>query len=106
MVSDPDETHPSREEPSVLEVDGGAVVGFDEAALFTVIRDAVKDALLDVIGTLLLLGVACVLAIGAGQALVLSTSVAQTAASAVVLAVGVYIAAATLELIPPIRDWV
>lgn len=32
--------------------------GFDEAALYTIIRDAVKDALLDVIGTVLLLGIA------------------------------------------------
>ena len=37
------------------DTDGGEppTTGFDEAALYTIVRDAVKDALLDVIGTVL-----------------------------------------------------
>ncbi|WEL27382.1 putative membrane protein (plasmid) [Haloferax volcanii] len=51
--------------PNSWKTDGGDLSdpGFDKAALYTVVRDAVKDALLDVIGTVLLLGIAFVLVI-------------------------------------------
>ncbi|MEA5409939.1 hypothetical protein VB773_21780 [Haloarculaceae archaeon H-GB2-1] len=79
--------------------------GFDEAALYTVVRDAVKDALLDVIGTILLLGIAFVLVIVGIQAVFSSISLWTAAIGIGVTAVGVYLAAATLEIIPPIRAW-
>lgn len=79
--------------------------GFDEAALYTVVRDAVKDALLDVIGTLLLLGIAFVLVIVGIQAVFSSISLGTVAVGIGVAAFGVYLAAATLEIIPPIREW-
>jgi len=90
------------------ETDGGDSFdpGFDETALYTVVRDAVKDALLDVIGTVLLLGIAFVLVIAGIQAVFSSISLATVAIGIGVLAVGVYLAAATLEIIPPIREWV
>ncbi|WP_255152901.1 hypothetical protein [Halorarius halobius] len=90
------------------ETDGGDSFdpGFDEAALYRVVRDAVKDALLDVIGTVLLLGIAFVLVIAGIQAVFSSISLGTVAIGIGVLAFGVYLAAATLEIIPPIREWV
>jgi hypothetical protein len=73
--------------------------------LYTVVRDAVKDALLDVIGTVLLVGIAFVLVIAGAQAVVSALSFGTVAVGVGVAAVGVYLAAATLEIIPPIRDW-
>lgn len=88
-----------------LEGGGGVAPGVDEAALFRLIRDAVKDALLDVIGTLLLLGVACILVVAGVQLFVSSISQLGVAIGGVLIVVGLYLAAATLEIIPPIRDW-
>jgi hypothetical protein len=88
-----------------LEGDGGVAPGFDEAALFTVIRAAVKDALLNVIGTVLLVGIAFVLVVAGGQALISSASPIGAAIGGLLVLVGVYLAAATLELIPPLRAW-
>ena len=87
---------------------GSAEVGFDEGALYVVIRKAVEDAVLGVIGTLLLVGIALVLVwIGVSMALSADT---QTGVLPLVLGggialVGVYVAAATLEVIPPVREW-
>ena len=96
---------PPRE--AVSRADGGepAAAGFDEAALYIVVRDAVKDALLDVIGTLLLVGVAFVLVIAGVQAVFSSVSPGTIVTGIGVIAVGLYLAAATLGVIPPIRDW-
>ena len=80
--------------------------GFDGTALYRAVRDAVKDALLDVIGTLLLLGIAFVLVIAGIQAVFSSLSPGTVAIGIGVLAFGIYLAAATLEIIPPIREWV
>ena len=92
-----------------METDG-AGPGFDEAALYVVVRDAVKDALLDVIGTLLLVGIAFVLVLAGGQALFASAaqyggSPVGTAVGVGLIVAGLYIAAATLEVVPPIREW-
>ena len=108
MVPDsrrPPDTDPRDDAP--LNTDGGEPIdpGFDEAALYIVVRDAVKDALLDVIGTVLLVGIAFVLVIAGTQAVVSSVSVGTVAVGIGVTAVGIYLAAATLEVIPPIRDW-
>ncbi|MFC7029138.1 hypothetical protein ACFQH8_20220 [Halomicroarcula sp. GCM10025710] len=72
---------------------------------YRVVRDAVTDALYDVIGTLLLLGIAFVLVVAGIQAVFSSMSLVTVAAGIGVAAVGVYLAAATLEIIPPIRAW-
>lgn len=85
---------------------GGASSALNEEMLYRVVRKAVKDALLDVIGTVLLVGVAFVLAVAGSQAMIWSTSILETVISSILLLVGLYIAAATLELIPPIRRWV
>jgi hypothetical protein len=87
--------------------DGGDAIdpGFDESVFYTVVRDAVTDALYDVIGTLLLLGIAFVLVVAGIQTVFSSMSLVTVAAGIGVAAVGVYLAAATLEIIPPIRAW-
>jgi hypothetical protein len=88
-----------------LESDGGVAPGVDDAALFRLVRDAVKDALLDVIGTLLLLGVAGILVVAGGQLFLSSVSQLGAVVGGVLVVVGLYLAAATLEIIPPVRDW-
>lgn len=96
---------PNSQRPT--DTDGGEsfAPGFDEATLYRVVRDAVKDALLDVIGTVLLLGIAFVLVIAGIQAVFSSISLGAVAIGIGVVAAGVYLAAATLEIIPPIREW-
>ena len=105
MVPDSsDATFDEYDEPTAPETDGGSP-GFDEAALYIVVREAVTDALLDVIGTLLLVGVAFVLVVAGGRAVVESSSPVGAGLGVVLAAGGFYLAAATLELVPPIRTW-
>jgi hypothetical protein len=107
MVPDDEQTMPDDSDDGIGTVtDGSSGPGFDEASLYTVVRDAVEDALLDVIGTLLLVGVAFVLVVAGGQVLLQSGSLAGVAVGVGLLSVGLYIGAATLELVPPIREWV
>ena len=80
----------------------------DEGALYVVIRKAVEDAILGAIGTLLLVGLALVL-VWVGAAMAISSGTRSGVLPAVVgvaiVLVGLYVAAATLEVIPPIREW-
>lgn len=96
---------PTSQRPTVTDGGESFAPGFDEAALYRVVRDAVKDALLDVIGTVLLLGIAFVLVIAGIQAVFSSISLGTVAIGIGVIAVGVYLAATTLEIVPPIREW-
>lgn len=82
-------------------------VTVDEGALYVVVRRAVEDAVLGVVGTLLLVGVALVL-VWVGGAMAVNAGGRQpvaTVAGLGIALVGVYIAAASLEVIPPIRKW-
>lgn len=107
MVPDSGRQDPDDGDPRSSERGGDAAAhsDLDEAQLYAVVRDAVEDALLSVIGTLLLLGIAFVLVLAGGQVLFRTPSPVGVAVGVGVAAVGVYLAAATLELIPPIRDW-
>lgn len=85
--------------------DGGSETGFDEGALYVVIRKAIEDAILGVIGTLLLVDLAFVLL---WLGIVITgwlESRPGTAFGAIVSLLGLYIGAAALEIIPPIADW-
>jgi hypothetical protein len=106
MVPAPNDTPPDPERQARSWADGGESAGFDETALYTVVRAAVKDALLDVIGTLLLVGIAFVLVAAGGQAVVASGSVGTAALGLLVAGFGLYLAAATLEIVPPVREWI
>jgi hypothetical protein len=105
-ASEPERTHGERPTAS----DGGTDLGFDPDALYRVVRTAVKDALLDVIGTLLLLGVALVLVVAGGQLLVGgmsgATSGVMVGVGAVVALFGLSVAATALDLLPPVAEWV
>ena len=82
-------------------------VAIDEGALYVVVRRAVEDAVLGVVGTLLLVGVALVL-VWVGGAMAVNAGGRQpvaTVAGLGIALVGLYIAAASLEVIPPIREW-
>lgn len=105
MVPETSRTIAGPEGETEQETDGGTRTGFDEAALYSVVRAAVKDALLDVLGTLLLVGVAFVLVATGGRMAVASDATPGVVLGLVVALGGVYLAAATLEVIPPVREW-
>lgn len=95
----------SAETRDATETDGGAEPGFDDAALYAVVRTAVKDAFLDVIGTVLLVGIGLVLVVAGGGAIVRASGLTGVAIGVWFVALGVYIAATALELVPSVRDW-
>lgn len=85
--------------------DGGTDAGFDEAALYLVVRRAVEDALLGVIGTLLLVGTALVVVVVGASVAVQARNVGGAVLGVGAACFGVYLAASTLGVIPPVRDW-
>lgn len=87
------------------ESDGGIAAGFDDAALYAVVRSAVKDALLDVLGTVLLVGIGVVFVVAGVGATIRAPSLASIAVGVWFVALGIYLAATALELIPSVRDW-
>jgi hypothetical protein len=79
--------------------------GFDEVAMYRVVRKAVEDAILGAVGTILLVGVAFVL-VGTGASIAIQAGGwTGVAIGAAVTLFGLYLAGATLELIPPVREW-
>lgn len=84
--------------------DGGYDAGLDEDELYLVVRTAVKDAMLDVIGTLVLLGFALGLVWIGGMLAVDGDSAGFVVAGGAFVALGAVLAALALELIPPIRN--
>jgi hypothetical protein len=90
---------------SAEEPDGGRDVDFDEQVLYLVVRKAVEDAIIGVLGTLSLLVVAFVVVwIGATFAVSGQSTVGLVAGIAVVV-FGFYLAAVALELVSPVWDW-
>jgi uncharacterized Tic20 family protein len=74
--------------------------------LYRIIQAAVKDALLDVIGTILLVVIAFVLVLTGAQ-VILSSIVPFASVIGIALVVaGLYLAGSSLEVIPPVRDWI
>lgn len=82
--------------------------GFDEQALYRVVRSAVEDAILGVLGTLLLLGIAAFF-LWLGGAMFLSAAsgglTANLGFGTVFLTFGLYLGARTLDLVPPLGEW-
>lgn len=85
--------------------DGGVDPGFDEAAMYVVVRDAVEDAILGVLGTLMLLGIAFVAVWAGGAAIVQSQTPVSITFGVLAIAFGFYLAASSLEVVPPAREW-
>lgn len=100
--SSPDEADDARPSPAP---DGGEVTGFDDAALYSVVRAAVKDALFDVLGTVLLVGIGFVLVMAGIQAVFRTQSLPAVTLGVWLIAIGVYLAATALELVPSVWDW-
>lgn len=89
------------------ETDGGYDVGIDEERLYHTVRSAVEDAILNVLSTLLFLGLSLVLvlygAIAAANALS-DGGLIQAAIATGSIGFGFYLAAAALEFVPSIGD--
>lgn len=90
---------------SAPETDAWRTEPLGKAELYTVIQAAVKDALLDVIGTVLLVAIAFVVVLVGGQVLLSSSTLFAPVIGLSLVVFGVYLAGATLEVIPPVRDW-
>jgi len=85
--------------------DGGVDPGFDEAAMYVVVRDAVEDAILGVLGTLMLLGIALVAVWVGGATIVQSQTPVSITFGVLAIAFGFYLAASSLGVVPPAREW-
>lgn len=85
--------------------DDGRAVGFDEQALYVVVRKAVEDAILGAIGTLLLVGIAIFLVWYGAIIALMSISTGATLAGVAMVGFGLYLGATTLKVIPPARHW-
>jgi hypothetical protein len=78
-----------------------STAGLGREELYTVVHTAVRDALLDVLGTVALLGFA-LLSVGiGGRSLFVASSTVGTVFGASVLVFGFVIAAVALDFIPP-----
>lgn len=104
-----DDSSPSDSErasaESLPETDGGMANLIDQGELYSIIHAAVKDALLDVIGTLLLVAIAFILVLAGGQVVLSSSTPLAPVIGISMVVIGLYLAGATLEIIPPVRDW-
>lgn len=91
------------------EEDGSTPVeGLTEAELYVLIRKATEDAILGVIGTVLLVGIGFVLAYAGLSAALFGGLDGDPAVAVGALALGVfglYVAAATLGVVPSVREW-
>lgn len=85
--------------------DGGTDPGFDEVALYAVVRKATEDAILGAVGTLLLVGIAFVVVWVGITVLVSTPNLPGIGFGVLAILLGVYLAAATLGVIPPVREW-
>jgi hypothetical protein len=84
------------------------VWGLTPDEYYRVTYHAVRDALLDVVGTIFLLAIAIVL-VWTGVGVTVGTASGDpigVAVGVVIAIVGVYLAAATLEIVPSVFDWV
>ena len=85
--------------------DGGRSSGIDERELYRVVRLAVEDAILGVLGTLLLLGVAAVITFTGVQLVVNAIATVWVVVGAGLVLFGLYLGAATLGVVPSAREY-
>ncbi|QLH76749.1 hypothetical protein HZS55_05275 [Halosimplex rubrum] len=86
--------------------DGGVSAGLDDDELYEVVHDAVEDAILGVVGTLLLLGIGFVSLVSGVTAVVDATSTASFGIGLAVLAAGLVIFVTTLRGVLPVSRWI
>jgi hypothetical protein len=105
MASDPDGApEDSYPEDGPRERGENQFAGFDEGAMYVVVRGAVKDALLDVLKTVVLVWVGIVVAL-AGVDIVGQASLGTVVFGALVTGVGIYLVAAPRGFVPPVQEW-
>lgn len=97
---DSDTETEARAEPAT---DGGATVDVDPEELYAVVRVAVKDALFDALGSVLLLGLALLFVAAGVRGLLSASSTVESAFGVVFVGLGVTIAAVAFDLVPPFR---
>lgn len=84
--------------------DGGTATEADHEELYAVVRAAVKDALLDVVGTVALLGFALLFVATGVRGLLEAAGTTGAVASLALVGLGVVVAAVALDLVPSIRE--
>ncbi|WP_231189190.1 hypothetical protein [Haladaptatus sp. DYF46] len=82
-----------------------AVNGLEERELYELVHRAVEDAILGMVGTLLLVGVAVVLVWTGVTIALYGTSIVGLVAGIAAIVFGLYLGLATLEIIPSVREW-
>lgn len=88
---------------STVQTDGGTTTEIGEMAVYTAVRGAVKDALLEVIGLLLQLSIGLALVFLGVRTLLRSGSVIRPVIGAVLLGIGILVAVPVLRLVQPLR---
>ncbi|WP_436929446.1 hypothetical protein [Halosimplex halobium] len=86
--------------------DGGSAADIDEERLYEIVHDAVEDAILGVVGTLLLLGVGVVLLSSGVTAVLGATSPAMSGLGVVVFLFGLGAVFEGLRGVLPVGRWV
>lgn len=84
--------------------DGGRTIGINQRELYIVVRTAVKDALMDVLGTVFLLGFALLFVSIGAQRIFDASSTTGSALGGSIVILGFVLAGAALDLIPSIRE--
>ncbi|MDG5817746.1 hypothetical protein [Natronococcus sp. A-GB7] len=84
--------------------DGGTVNEGDREELYAVVRAAVRDALLDVAGTVALLGFALLFVATGVRGLLEAAGTTGAVVSLALVVLGFAIAAVSLDLVPSIRE--
>jgi hypothetical protein len=86
------------------ETDGGTLDEVEREELYAVVRAAVKDALLDVAGTVALLGLALLFVATGARGLLEAAGTTGAVVSLALVGLGFAIAAVALDLVPSIRE--
>lgn len=98
------DSDPGRDDISQrMQSDGGTPIDRGEMEIYAAVRGAVKDALLEVTGLLLQLGVGLALVFLGVQTLLWSMSLLDAAFGVVLLITGIFVAAPVLKLVQPLR---
>ncbi|WP_049929091.1 hypothetical protein [Halopiger goleimassiliensis] len=87
-----------------LEPDGGEPVGVSSEELYTVVHAAVKDALLDVLATLALLGFALVFLYAGATSLLEGSTGFEYVVGGATVGLGLAFAAAAFDLVPSFHE--
>jgi hypothetical protein len=86
------------------ETDGGTLDEVEREELYAVVRAAVKDALLDVAGTVALLGLALLFVATGARGLLEAAGTTGAVVSLALVGLGFASAAVALDLVPSIRE--